>query len=239
MISIFNQKFNSKINIMGCSCTKGTLTNSTRIPKKPEEDDNIDSNQNINEINISEKLNENSKSIPQISSQSSEQILEENKNSVPESIKKEEKNEEVIKSPEKKNLSPREQLRQDPHFVPIEKFDKKAAYYQFLKLNDYLIGKKSISEPFIWFDDNIEQKLIDAVKKADHEAEVMSDFILGKSMFDMHPETMPMYVDALKWGDYKWQLLKRLLLIYQTFKDTMDMETMARVVVAKEQMDKE
>ena len=116
---------------------------------------------------------------------------------------------------------------------------KKLAYYQFLKLNDYLIGKKSISEPFIWFDDNIEQKLIDAVKKAVHEAEVMSDFILGKAMFDMHPETMPMYVDALKWGDYKWQLLKRLLLIYQTFKDTMDMETMAIVAVAKEQMDKE
>ena len=79
----------------------------------------------------------------------------------------------------------------------------------------------------------------DAVKKADHEAEVMSDFILGKSMFDMHPETMPQYIEALKWGDYKWQILNRLLLLYQTFKDTMDMDTMAIITVTKEQMDKE
>ena len=67
----------------------------------------------------------------------------------------------------------------------------------------------------------------------------MSDFILGKSMFDMHPETMPTYIEALKWGDYKWQILNRLLLLYQTFKDTMDMDTMAIITVTKEQMDKE
>ena len=30
----------------------------------------------------------------------------------------------------------------------------------------------------------------------------MSDFILGKSMYDSHPETMPMYIESLKWGDY-------------------------------------
>ena len=67
----------------------------------------------------------------------------------------------------------------------------------------------------------------------------MSDFILGKSMFDMHPETMPQYIEALKWGDYKWQILNRLLLLYQTFKDTMDMDTMAIITVSKEQWDKE
>lgn len=227
---------------MGCSSTKGSLTNSTRIPNKPGENYNTESNQNVGKINSSQNLNENHESIPGNSPQSFKPTAEENKNPVSENIKKEEKNKESIasiESPEKKNLSPREQVRINPNFVPIENFDKKAAGYQFLKLNDFLIAKGTISEPFIWFDDNIEQKLIDAVKKADHEAEVMSDFILGKSMFDMHPETMPMYIEALKWGDYKWQILNRLLLLYQTFKDTMDMDTMAIITVSKEQWDKE
>ena len=227
---------------MGCSSTKGNLTNSTRMPNKPRENYNTESNQNLCQINSSQNLNENHESIPGNSQQSFKPTTEENKNPVSENIKKEEKYKESIasiESPEKKNLSPREQLRKNANFAPIEKFDKKAAAYQFLKLNDYLIAKGTISEPFIWFDDYIEQKLIDAVKKADHEAEVMSDFILGKSMFDMHPETMPMYIEALKWGDYKWQILNRLLLLYQTFKDTMDMDTMAIITVTKEQMDKE
>lgn len=223
---------------MGCSSTKGSLTNSTRMPNKPGENYNTESNQNVGKINSSQNLNENHESIPGISPQSFKPTIEGNKNPVSESIKKEEKIA-SIESPEKKNLSPREQLRNNANFVPIEKFDKKAAYYQFLKLNDYLIEKGTISEPFIWFDDNIEQKLIDAINKADHEAEVMSDFILGKAMFDMHPETMPLYVESLKWGDYKWQILNRLLLLYQTFKDTMDMDTMARITVAKEKWDKE
>jgi len=224
---------------MGCTSSKGTLTNSIRIPEKQKENGNIDNNQNINEIKNSQKINENPDSNPQISSQSPEPILEKNKNSVSESIKKEEKNEQNPNSGEKKNLSPREQLRKNANFVPIEKFDKRAAYFQFLKLNDYLVQKETISEPFFWLDENIEQKLIEAVKKADHEAEVMSDFILGKSMYDEHPETMPMYIESLQWGDYKWQILNRLLLLYQTFKDTMDGETMAIITVTKEQMDKE
>ena len=227
---------------MGCSNTKGNLTNSTRMPNKPRENYNTESNQNLCQINSSQNLNENHESIPGNSQQSFKPTTEENKNPVSENIKKEDKNKESIASKEsleKKNLSPREQLRKNANFAPIEKFDKKAAAYQFLKLNDYLIAKGTISEPFIWFDDYIEQKLIDAVKKADHEAEVMSDFILGKSMFDMHPETMPQYIEALKWGDYRWQILNRLLLLYQTFKDTMDMDTMAIITVTKEQMDKE
>ena len=165
--------------------------------------------------------------------------MEENKNLASVSDKKGKGDKQDKQSQENKNLSPREQLRKNANFVPIEQFDKKAAYFQFLKLNDYLLKKETISEPFDWFDENIEQKLIDSVQRADHEAEVMSDFILGKAMFDMHPETMPMYVEALKWGDYKWQILKRLLLIYQTFKETMDINTMALITAMKEKMDKE
>ena len=133
---------------MGCTSSKGTLTNSIRIPEKQKENGNIDNNQNINEIKNSQKINENPDSNPQISSQSPEPILEKNKNSVSESIKKEEKNEQNPNSGEKKNLSPREQLRKNANFVPIEKFDKRAAYFQFLKLNDYLVQKETISEPF-------------------------------------------------------------------------------------------
>jgi len=97
-----------------------------------------------------------------------------------------------------------------------------------------------IHQPFEWLDENIEQKLIEAVKKADKEAEVMADFIWGKANFyDPHPETMPLYVEALKWGDYKWQMLNRLLLIYQRYKNEMDIETMNRFHNVNEQMKKE
>lgn len=61
---------------MGCTSSKGTLTNSIRIPEKQKENGNMDNNQNINEIKNSQKLNENPDSNQQISSQSPEPIME-------------------------------------------------------------------------------------------------------------------------------------------------------------------
>ena len=221
---------------MGCSNNTETLTNSTKISQKQEKHQN-DNNKKWNEINTEQQQNINHESILQVSSQSPN--IEENKNSISPSGEEGKEGDQDKQSQENKNLSPREQLRKNPNFVPIEKLDKKAAYLQFLNINEYLLKKKTISEPFDWFDENVEQKLIDSVKNADHEAQVVSDFILDKAMFHIHPETMPMYVEALKLVDYKWQLLNRILLIYQTYKETMDIDTMALISGLKKKRDKE
>ena len=74
------------------------------------------------------------------------------------------------------------------------------------------------------------------LKKADHDAYFMSEFIYQKaSFYDHHPETMPMYVSTLKYADYKWVLLNRLLLIYQKYKNEVDDETMASIYNLREQ----
>ena len=135
-------------------------------------------------------------------------------------------------------LSLREQLRKDDKFVPIEQMTKEEVYLQFLSFNDYLLEKKSFTEPFKWNDENVENKLIEAIKKADSEAQLMSDFVELKKMLDIHPETMQMFIDTLQWGDYKWQLLKRLLLIYQTYKNIMDEETMKKMTIEKDELKK-
>ena len=148
-----------------------------------------------------------------------------------------EKEEEIEKNKyfEKEYLKIREQVRYNPFNLPFEELDKNKAYLQFLLINDYLMYK-NIHQPFEWLDENIEQKLIDAVKKADHDAYFMSRFIYQKvSFYDHHPETMPMYVSTLKYADYKWVLLNRLLLIYQKYKNEVDDETMASIYNLKEQ----
>ena len=53
----------------------------------------------------------------------------------------------------------------------------------------------------------------------------MGVLIKFKIQFNMHLETMQFYLTSLKWGDYKWQILNRLFLLYQTFKNNMDEET--------------
>ena len=135
-------------------------------------------------------------------------------------------------------LSLREQLRKDDKFVPIEQMTKEEVYLQFLSFNDYLLEKKSFTEPFKWNDENVENKLIEAIKKADNEAQLMSDFVELKKMLDIHPETMQIFIETLQWGDYKWQLLKRLLLIYQTYKNIMDEETMKKMTIEKDESKK-
>ena len=148
-----------------------------------------------------------------------------------------EKEEEIEKNKyfEKEYLKIREQVRYNPFQLPFEQLDKNKAYLQFLLINDYLMYK-NIHQPFEWLDENIEQKLIDAVKKADDDANLMSQFIYQKaSFYDHHPETMPMYVSTLKYADYKWVLLNRLLLIYQKYKNEVDDETMASIYNLREQ----
>ena len=149
-----------------------------------------------------------------------------------------EKEEEIEKEKyfEKEYLKIREQVRYNPFNIPFEQLDKYKAYLQFLIINDYLMNDFKIQQPFEWLDENIEQKLIDAVKKADDDANLMSQFIYQKaSFYDHHPETMPMYVSTLKYADYKWVLLNRLLLIYQKYKNEVDDETMASIYNLREQ----
>ena len=148
-----------------------------------------------------------------------------------------EKEEEIEKNKyfEEEYLKIREQVRYNPFNIPFEQLDKYKAYLQFLIINDYLMYK-NIHQPFEWLDENIEQKLIDAVKKADDDANLMSQFIYQKaSFYDHHPETMPMYVSTLKYADYKWVLLNRLLLIYQKYKNEVNDETMASIYNLREQ----
>ena len=153
-----------------------------------------------------------------------------------------EKEEEIEKKNffEKEYLKIREQVRYNPFNLPFEELDKNKAYLQFLLINDYLMYK-NIHQPFEWLDENIEQKLIEAVKNADKDAELMADHIWWKatSFCDCHPETMPLYVEVLKWGDYKWQMLNRLLLIYQRYKNEIDAETMNWYHNVFEQMEEE
>ena len=150
-----------------------------------------------------------------------------------------EKEEEIEKKKyfEEEYLKIREQVRYNPFQLPFEQLDKNKAYLQFLLINDYLMYK-NINQPFEWLDENIEQKLIVAVKKADDNANFMSEFIYQKAymFYDYHPETMPMYVSTLKWADYKWLLLNRLLLIYQKYKNEIDDETMALMNNKREQL---
>ena len=42
---------------------------------------------------------------------------------------------------------------------------------------------------------------------------------------------MQMYLTAFQWGDYKWQVLSRLLLLYQTLKNSMDLETINKMLL--------
>ena len=79
-----------------------------------------------------------------------------------------EKEEEIEKNKyfEEEYLKIREQVRYNPFNIPFEQLDKYKAYLQFLIINDYLMNDFKIQQPFEWLDENIEQKLIDAVKKS-------------------------------------------------------------------------
>lgn len=65
----------------------------------------------------------------------------------------------------------------------------------------------------------------------------MGVLIKFKIQFNMHLETMQFYLTSLKWGDYKWQLLNRLLLLYQTFKNNIDEETIKKVTLANNEVE--
>ncbi len=69
------------------------------------------------------------------------------------------------------------------------------------------------------------------IKKIDVQTNTMLDIDEFKLRYNMHPKTMQMYFTALQWGDYKSQVLNRLLLLYQTFKNSMDLETINKISV--------
>ena len=105
------------------------------------------------------------------------------------------------------------------------------AYFQFLLVNDYLLQKNSISEPFERNDENLEKKLTEEIKEMDDQTNTMLDMVEFKLKYNIHSETMQMYLTGFQWGDYKWQVLSRLLLLYQTFKNSMDLETINKMSV--------
>jgi len=125
----------------------------------------------------------------------------------------------------RKNNTPREQVRLDANFKPIETLTKEFAFHQFVCIN-YTILKMEGGhfEPNDWKDPNLVGKLEKKILYYDTRAENLNDWVMNKIMFNMHPETTGGYVNFLKRDDYIWQLLSRQLLIYKTFSAVVDDE---------------
>ena len=141
-------------------------------------------------------------------------------------------NEEKTES-SKKN-TPREQLRINANFKPIETLSKEFALHQFFCINYTLCkieGPKI--EPFEWKDPKLVEKLEEKIKIYDEHAETWNSWIFNKCIFNIHPETMGMYAQFLKTDDYIWQLLSRQLLIYKTFSNIIDDKTIEDVISGK------
>lgn len=129
----------------------------------------------------------------------------------------------------RKKDTPREIVRFDANFKPIETLTKEFAFHQFVSI-DYTILKmeKGHFEPSDWKDPNLVAKLEKKILYYDTRAENWNDWVISKSMFNIHPETMGGYVEFLKNDDYIWQLLTRQLLIYKTFSAVVDDETIQK-----------
>ena len=63
-----------------------------------------------------------------------------------------------------------------------------SAYFQFLIINDYLLLKQSIEEPFKWKEENLEKKLTEEIKIIDKGTESMTGLIKFKIQFNIHLE---------------------------------------------------
>ncbi len=50
-------------------------------------------------------------------------------------------------------------------------------YFQFLIINDYLLLKQSIEEPFKWKEENLEKKLTEEIKIIDKGTESMATLL--------------------------------------------------------------
>ena len=145
---------------MGCSSKKSSLTNSI-LPSN---------NSPTKEENQKEVFNEKS-----------EQNWQDIKNSIiSQNCNTEEENAQNLKSSqpsENKRLSIREQFRINANFRPIEEMENDSEYFQFLIINDYLLLKQSIEEPFKWKEENLEKKLTEEIKIIDKGTESMATLL--------------------------------------------------------------
>ena len=134
----------------------------------------------------------------------------------------------------KKEPSPREQLRFNANFKPIETLTKEFAFYQFLCINNSLKKLEGpLYESLDWKDPNFVEKIEKKIKYYNACAENWNDWVETKSIFGIHPETMGQYVEFLRVDDYIWQLLCRQLLIYNTFYNEIDDKTIEEVINGK------
>ena len=126
----------------------------------------------------------------------------------------------------KEQKTPREQLRFNPNFKPIETLTIEFAFHQFLCINDSLSKMEGpLFQPIDWKDPKIIEKLEKKIKMYDARAETWNEWVFNKFIFNIHPETMGMYVQFLKADDYIWQLLNRQLLIYKTISGVISDQT--------------
>ena len=123
----------------------------------------------------------------------------------------------------RKNATPREQIRLDANFKPIESLTKEFAFHQFVCINCTILKMEGGHfEPNDWKDPKLVEKLEKKIKYFEVRAENWNDWVMNKMMFNMHPETTGQYVEMMKHDDYVWQLLSRQLLIYKTFSADID-----------------
>ena len=121
--------------------------------------------------------------------------------------------------------TPREILRVNANFKPIETLTKEFAFHQFVCINFTILKMEGARfEPSDWKDEKLVEKLEKKILYYDTCAENWNDWVINKTMFNMHPETMGGYVNLMKRDDYIWQLLSRQLLIYKTFSAVIDDE---------------
>jgi hypothetical protein len=134
----------------------------------------------------------------------------------------------------KEQKTPREQLRFNPNFKPIETLSIEFAFHQFLCINDSLSKLEGpLFEPIDWKDPKIIEKLEEKIKMYNARAETWNEWVFNKFIFNIHPETMGMYVQFLKTDDYIWQLLNRQFLIYKTISGVISDQTIQDVISGK------
>ena len=125
-------------------------------------------------------------------------------------ISQEEKIKKIKEKNPAKGPSPREQLRFNANFKPIETLSKEFAYHQFLCINDTLSKMQDIFfERYDWKDPQLVEKFEKKIRFYDASAEKWNDWAYNKYIFNIHPETMGQYIEFLKSDDYIWQLLSR------------------------------
>ena len=124
---------------------------------------------------------------------------------------------------QRKEETPREKVRLNPNFKPIETLTKEFAFHQFVCLDLTILKmEKGHFYPSDWKDPNLVEKLEKKIKYFEARAENWNDWVMNKMIFNMHPETTGQYVEMMKQDDYVWQLLSRQLLIYKTFSAVID-----------------